>query len=228
MQRLGKLLEYRELTTEQAEKRSALIDEGHQDFDNEEYKPALAKYHQASVMNGGEAAIWCYLGLAYANLDLPHEAWRSYKLALVLAPDDTDTWWYAAEFLAEMEDYTLALAMLNKYMELETDATRLTEALQLEAFIREEAGPELTDAPDLSNWFGTNDPDEEAEAEANELPDMDAEDYPQIDNPAGFVASLSLQLTDMYGQCLKCGTRIPTDAPYCYNCHAPHIYGSQR
>jgi len=41
---------------------------------------------------------------------------------------------------------------------------------------------------------------------------------------AGFLADLTLQLTDRNSKCIYCGAVLPTDAPYCYNCKEPHLY----
>lgn len=44
------------------------------------------------------------------------------------------------------------------------------------------------------------------------------------DSEAEFIASLGLELTGMLEKCSKCSTGLPTDAPYCYSCLAPHFY----
>ena len=108
-----------------------LLAKGDEAFDAEEFEKALDFYHRATVLDGQDVNAWNALGMTYYNLDFPREAWRSYKLALHVDPDNLDSLWYAAEFLFNMEDYLLAKAFLTRYIERETEPERLANAKSL-------------------------------------------------------------------------------------------------
>ena len=239
----GLLLAPRKLSAKESAARAELISTGDAAFDREDYERALECYHRASALDGSEPEIWAFLGLTYANLDFPREAWRSYKLALTVDPEHTDTLWYAAEFLANMEDYLLAKLLLERYILRETDTNQLSLARELLANVSQHApagmeqrtakasvameGEDEDDFDEddsLEDSFENEDlvsdeddgefDDDELEASADEL-DVEEE---------AFVASLSLQLTGMESRCSNCGASIPLDAPYCYSCNAIQFY----
>lgn len=234
------MLAARELSTDEAAKRERLLAAGHEAFDGEDYARALDCYHRASVLDGSDAKVWGMVGLAYANLDLPREAWRSFKLALVCDPEDLDTQWYAAEFLYNIEDFVLARLLLERYVTRETDPARLEEAEEMLADVRRVAtdDDELRERP---RFTGSDDPDDLGEEE--ELAGFDIEDevesaaedadpdYDELvanahdeETEEQFTASLQLELTGMASRCPKCAAALPLDAPYCYSCLAPHLY----
>lgn len=236
----GGVLAARQLSTDEVAKRDRLLAAGHEAFDCEDYARALDCYHRASVLDGSDPRVWGLVGLAYANLDLHREAWRSFKLALVCDPEDLDTQWYAAEFLYNIEDFLLARLLLERYVTRETDPTRLEEAEEMLADVRRFAtdDDELRERP---RFTGSDDPDDSLEEE--ELAGFDIEDEvgtsadsadPDDDDldlielgeetEEQFTASLQLELTGMASRCSKCRSALPLDAPYCYNCLAPHLY----
>jgi tetratricopeptide (TPR) repeat protein len=236
----GGLLSKRQLSSTQKEKKSRLMEAGHEAFDAEEYTRALDCYHRASVIDSADAEVWAAVGMAYANLDLPQEAWRSYKLAMLCDPDDPKAMWYAAEFLFNIEDFRLAKIVLERYISLEEDALRLEEAHEMLSEASRLIGddddirdkPRFTGSDDLEEF---DEEDEELEGfevedessffeddEDSSLYDTDIEDE---DSDQEFIASLNLELTGMRAKCHKCSTPLPLDAPYCYNCLAPHLYG---
>jgi tetratricopeptide (TPR) repeat protein len=236
----GGVLAARQLSTEEAAKRERLLAAGNQAFDDEDYARALDCYHRASVLDGSDARVWGMIGLAYANLELHREAWRSFKLALVCDPEEMDTQWYAAEFLYNIEDFFLARLLLERYVTRETDAERLAEAEEMLADVRRLAtdDDELRERP---RFTGSDDPDDAGEEEELagfdiedevEIPADDADpDYDELEDgefgeetDEQFTASLQLELTGMASRCLKCAAALPLDAPYCYNCLAPHLY----
>lgn len=235
----GGLLSRRKLTEAQLLKKEQLMEAGHTAFDEEDYTRALDCYHRASVIDSADADVWSSLGMAYSNMDLPQEAWRSYKLAMLCDPDNTDTLWYAAEFLFNIEDFGMSLIVLERYISLEEDQAQLEEAREMLAEAQRQVGddddirdrPRFTGSDDLDDFEDDEDlegfeiedegdfadDDQELVAVRTDLDDDDADDE--------FVASLSLELTGMRAKCSKCSTPLPLDAPYCYNCLAPHLYG---
>jgi len=236
---VGGLLGRRKLGPDQLENKQRLIEAGHTAFDAENYARALDCYHRASVIDSADSQIWTALGMAYANSDLHREAWRSYKLALVCDPDNIDALWYAAEFLFNLEDFRLARVLLERYVGLEEDERRREEAREMLAEAVRQIGDDdvIRDRP---RYTGTVDPLEieeeddplegfEIEDDSRRFADDDDDDafVPGIvdfDDEQEFIANLNLELTGMKAKCQKCSTPLPLDAPYCYNCLAPHIY----
>ena len=240
----GGLLAKRQLSADEQEKKQRLLAAGHEAFDDEDFSRALECYHRASLIDSSDAAVWSALGMAYANLDLVREAWRSYKLALASDETHLDTIWYAAEFLYNAEDFALARVLLERYISLEEDALRREEAREMLADALREIGDD-DDIRERPRYAGSDDPEEDL-SEAEDLEgfevegedpadgDWDEEDeddyvdaYFEESADDEFVASLQLELTGMAAKCSRCGTGIPLDAPYCYNCRAPHVYGEE-
>jgi len=237
---VGGLLSPRALNAEDAEKKQRLVEAGNEAFDGEDYLRALDCYHRASIIDSSDGAVWCTLAMAYANLDMPREAWRSYKLALLADPDDLDTLWFAAEFLFNIEDFSISRVFLERYIGLEVDTHRQAEAHELlkEAVRQIGDDDEIRERP---RYSGSDDPDfgeEEAEDfegfefddENAELSDDDddLEDFfeTSLDEDQEFQATLSLELTGMRSKCSHCSVALPLDAPFCYSCLSPHVYGS--
>jgi tetratricopeptide (TPR) repeat protein len=238
----GGLLAKRQLSADEADKKQRLLAAGHAAFDEGDYARALDCYHRASLVDGSDAQVWSALGMAYANLDLVREAWRSYKLALASDETHVDTLWYAAEFLYNTEDFVLARVLLERYIALEEDPLRREEAREMLADAIREIGDD-DDIRERPRYVASDDPQHdqteaeelagfevEGEEQANEDWENDeAEDefeggyYEELAEDE-FVAGLQLELTGMAAKCSRCGTGIPLDAPYCYNCLAPHIY----
>lgn len=219
-----------------------LMAAGDSAFDDEDFEKALDYYHRATVLDGQDPAAWTALAMTYFNMEFPQEAWRSYKLALRADPDNTSTMWYASEFLFNMEDYELARALLERYVEREVDPERLLEAKDmLSECLREitvrggsvqsKGAPKPASDDDDDDWDEDDeipegfevDEDDEDQDDEDDLDDEFDEDAFDDDDDT-FVATLMLQLTGQDAQCANCATRIPTDAPYCYNCLAPHFY----
>ena len=236
----GGVLAARQLSADEVAKRERLLAAGHEAFDGEDYARALDCYHRASVLDGSDPKVWGMVGLAYANLELHREAWRSYKLALVCDPEDMDTLWYAAEFLYNIEDFLLARLLLERYVTRETDPARVEEAEEMLTDARRLAtdDDELRERP---RFTGSDDPDDSIEEEELagfviedevEIAADDADpDYVELDGSElgeeteeQFTASLQLELTGMASRCTKCASALPLDAPYCYSCLAPHLY----
>lgn len=218
-----------------------LMAAGDSAFDNEDFEKALDLYHRATVLDGQDPVAWTALAMTYFNMEFIKEAWRSYKLALRADPDNTATMWYASEFLFNMEDYELAKALLERYTERESDPERLLEAKDMLAEcerelamrgggskskpasrISEDEDDDEDEDEELPEGYEVEEEDEEDEFEDDDLDDMDDEDFDADDET--FVATLVLQLNGQEAQCENCATRIPLDAPYCYNCLAPHFY----
>jgi tetratricopeptide (TPR) repeat protein len=236
----GGLLSRRQLGPEQQEKKERLLGAGHEAFDEEQYARALDCYHRASLLDAADSDVWTALGMAYANLDLHREAWRSYKLALICDPDNVDALWYAAEFLFNMEDFLLAKAILERYIPLEAEVQRRAEADELLSEVLRQIGDD-DDIRDRPRYAGAEDLLELDEDDDDPLDGFEIDDEPQRprddyaeelaqlsgrdpDEDQDFIASLHLELTGMQAKCGKCSTPLPLDAPYCYNCLAPHIY----
>jgi len=236
---VGGLLSPRQLSDEDNNKKLRLIEAGNDAFDSEDYMRALDCFHRASVLDGSDGSVWCTLAMAYANLDMPREAWRSYKLALLADPDDTETLWYAAEFLFNLEDFSIARVFLERYIALEGDVRKQAEARELlkEAILQVGDDDDIRERP---RFTGSDDPeleDDEEDFEGFEFED-EADDLAEddddlddlfelpIDEDQEFQATLNLELTGMRSKCSNCSVALPLDAPYCYSCLAPHIYGS--
>jgi tetratricopeptide (TPR) repeat protein len=108
------------------------IEQGDGAFDAEDYETALEAYHAATLIEGHDPKLWSSLGLAYSNLGLRQEAWRSFKLALQVNKEGLATpLWYAGEFLFNEGDYPLAAVLLSRYAELEQDPEFVAEARRL-------------------------------------------------------------------------------------------------
>ena len=214
-----------------------LLAKGDEAFDAEEFEKALDFYHRATVLDGQDVNAWNALGMTYYNLDFPREAWRSYKLALHVDPDNLDSLWYAAEFLFNMEDYLLAKAFLTRYIERETEPERLANAKSLLEDVElgiqkqqeeeppdkdEELAEEEEDEKELPEGFEYEDDEEDEEYDDDE--EYVEDDELLDDEDETFVATLTLQLEGTDARCQNCSTRIPLDAPFCYHCLAPHFY----
>lgn len=232
------IITQQQLSEEEIKQKKRLLAAGDGAFDTEDFARALDCYHRASLLDGSDPVVWTSLGLAYANLDLVREAWRSYKLALIADGEALDTLWYAAEFLYNVEDFIVARPLLERYISLEDDPQRREEAMEMLAEVVRLIGDddEIRDRPvftgsDDSFELADNDIDDlEGFGVDDEGEDLDADnddDYTDDDVPYDdeqFVAGLQLELTGMGGKCPQCQTAIPVDAPYCYSCRAPHIY----
>lgn len=229
----------RQLVPEQQEKKQRLLAAGDEAFDQENFARALDCYHRATVIDSADSRVWALLGMAYANVDLHREAWRSYKLALVCDPDNTEALWYAAEFLVNMEDFLLAKAILERYISIEEQQSLREEAREMLSEVIRQIGDDdlIRDRP---RYTGTEDPleidDEDDPLEGFEIEDeagLEDDEYggesplhsvTDGDDEEEFLASLQLELSGMRAKCGKCSTPLPQDAPYCYSCLAPHIY----
>ncbi len=131
MWRIRQTLPLKAGSTSKATAKRELMAKGDKAFDAEDFEKALDYYHRVTVLDGQDSTAWNALGMTYYNLDFPREAWRSYKLSLQVDPENLETLWYAAEFLYNMEDFLLAKAFLNRYIEREIDPDRLGAAKSL-------------------------------------------------------------------------------------------------
>ncbi len=232
-----------EVKKEEKEKRSdekkyrKLLEAGDKAYDEEKYEEALELLNEASQIESQDPEVWNLLGLTYQALGHNREAWRSFKFALQADPNDLNTLWYAAHFLYEVEDYELALNMIERYIQLEDDPQERKEAESL----RDDIRYALKEREDFVPAVSTDEDEEEIEEEVpsdeftvlNELEDeeevededesWDIEEVEVMDEDE-FLADLTLQLTDRNSKCLYCGVSLPTDAPYCFNCKKPHLY----
>ena len=220
-----------------------LFDSGNASFDDGDYARALDSYHRITVLDPRDAAAWSALGLTLSNLDFPREAWRSYLLALNLAPSNPDTLWYATEFLFQIEDLALADLFLGRYLEVEQDAEKLGEARLMRSEIRAEAqsrGIELeaergAEAETLLASETNRDAFESDEAGAD--PELDVEDaddevvsqlsdeeLEELAVSGRFIPPLVLSLRGFGANCRHCGAHIPADAPHCWSCKMIHFY----
>jgi len=214
-----------------------LLRGGEEAYDSEDYQTALKLLNEASQLEADDSDVWALLGLTYQALGARREAWRSYKFALRADSEDTNALWYAAQFLFEEEDYELAMSFVTRYLELEDDPAERKEAESL----REEIAYHLSELADLAPKQVAPTGDELAAAEEDipsdkftVIDDLEEEDYEDDEweegapdaepEEPGFLADLTLMLTDRSSKCLSCGAALPTDAPYCYNCKEPHLY----
>jgi len=240
----GGLLQDKQLSESQLARKAELIEAGNTAFDDDELTTALDCYHRASIIDSSDAETWCLVGLAYANLDLNEEAWRSYKLALICDPDHLNALWYAGEFLFNNEDFVMARLLIERYANLEEDREKVEEAQEMLAECRRQTADEDL-APPVPAFAGSDDPDDDVDGDESEMDgfevhgqfddedddfdedeDYSADNYDD-DGEDRFIASLNLDLTSMRAKCTKCGVGLPIDAPYCYNCLAPHLYEVQ-
>ena len=238
----GGLLNKKQLTAKELEQKQRLIKAGDTAFDEDDLSKALDCYHRASVIDSSDANVWSLVGLVYSNLDFNQEAWRSFKLALICDPDHLDTLWYAGEFLFNNEDFSLAKLLLERYISLEEDRDKIEEARDMltecRRIISESGTGDFHAASIDPDYLGDEeDDDDPSELEGfvmeGEYPagedDFDADDEYDMDGVEEdyedkFIASLNLDLTSMRAKCTKCSVALPMDAPYCYNCLAPHFY----
>ncbi len=217
-----------------------LYGKGDEAYEAERFKDALKFLNKASQIYGDDPEVWNLLGLTYDALGCTREAWRSFKFALNADPNCLNTLWYSAEFLYDNEDYALALTMIERYIELETDPAERKEAESLREDIKYHLS---SDDPGPPKFGATVDAAEEEEEEVPEdeftvIDSFDEEDVsleeeeeewedepePTTMDEEEFTADLTLQLTDRNSKCIFCGSPLPTDAPYCYNCKEPHLY----
>jgi tetratricopeptide (TPR) repeat protein len=228
------------LNKEQQEKKDQLLDAGNEAFDAEAYQLALECYHKASLIDPGDAEVWSALGLAYANLEYPQEAWRSYRLALLADPENLNALWYSCEFLYNQENLDLCRLMLQRYLQLEEDNDARAEADELLQEVTHLLGEEAAlsahravgveaDADDVDEsedelpaGFDRED-DGSAPVNEDDFEDEDSEGDPDFDSGT-FYASVELRLGDLSSKCHNCATALPWDAPYCYACNAPCFY----
>jgi len=216
------------------DKYKALLTEGEQAFDAEDSRKALELLNEATHLNADDPLVWNLLGLTYEALGHDREAWRSFKFALRADQEDLHALWYAAHFLFEQEDYSLAMNFIKRYLELETDAAEIKEA----EHFKEDVDYHLRSLEDLNSGgnAATRFEDEveeeippdkftilDEDEDEPELEDIEDEELPPEETDQ-FQADLQLMLTDRNSKCLSCGTALPTDAPYCFNCRKPHLY----
>jgi hypothetical protein len=175
--------------------------------------------------------------MTYANLDFPREAWRSYRLALLADPENLNALWYSAEFLYNLEDFVLCQMILQRYLQLEDEPEQRTEAEELLGEVNHLIGEERelgvmvaddvedADEAELPEGF-----DEDEAKPVAAIADEDEDDDLVTDEDEvnlaeeRFVAGVELRLGDLQHRCRECGTALPSDAPYCYACHAPCFY----
>jgi tetratricopeptide (TPR) repeat protein len=227
------------LSSEQQATKDELIEAGNDAFDAEAYQAAFECYHKASLIDSGDPEVWNALGMTYANLDYPREAWRSYRLALQADPENLNALWYSAEFLYNLEDFYRCHMILERYLQLEDEPDQRQEAEELLSEVSHLIG----DEPPVAAVDGDDDAEE---AEGDVLPEGFEEDEAPARAPASedeeddddllaeededlaqseyFQANIRLRLNDLENRCRECGTTLPTDAPYCYACHAPCFY----
>jgi tetratricopeptide (TPR) repeat protein len=231
-----------DIASDNTELKAQLLEAGHAAFDNEDFTAALEQYHRACLLDPNDAAVWTALGLTFSNLEFPREAWRSYLLALHFEPENRNALWYSAEFLASMGDLDLALMLLERYMGLEDDPERRTEAQELQTQLKQEAqdhGLNLdagrrAAASDLlqgGSQAATGEllvHESEAETEGEAAPADIALSDEELEALAlsgqTFIPPLTLTLSGFEAVCPHCSLHIPRDAPFCWSCRMIHFY----
>ncbi len=245
-------ISHMKLSSKDEASKRLLLAEGNTAFDDDEFERALDCFHRASLVDGSDPEVWNLLGLTYTNLDFNQEAWRSFKLALQIAPDNLNSLWYSGEFLFGIEDMALTGLVLSRYVELEKDESKRNEALemlkeaQLELKESDDSGSptqfsaenydladEAEDADEFDGFEIDSDDDDDGDADGfGDSGGLDDEEFDGIEDSEildddQFVAHLSLQLERADSKCNTCQTAIPVDAPYCYSCKAPNFYESR-
>lgn len=229
------------LNSEQQKTKDQLFEAGNEAFDAEAYQAAFECYHKASLLDPSDPEVWNSLGLTYANLDYPREAWRSYRIALLADPESLNALWYGAEFLFNQEDFELCRVLLQRYLQLEEDAEARDEAEQLLQEVTHLVGedppalkPRASDDDsdddpgdgdaELPAGFGSEEADEPVSAKDDD--DFEDDEPVEVDLPdaGAFYASVELRLGDLSHKCPHCSAALPWDAPYCYACNAPCFY----
>lgn len=214
----------------------AMLDAGYQAFDDENYDDALVFFNQAAVQNQNSIEALNMLGLTYFNQGLLREAWRSFKLALKQDNDNRDTLFYSSDFLNNTGNFALAKSFVERYLGVEKEPNKQAEGVRLKGEIEqslaeeeeakaakaEEAEPESTEVEDTdaSPAEDMQEFEDDVAGEAEETDDFTDE----ADVEPGFIADMTLSLSDKTSQCQPCGTPLPRDAPFCYKCKRPHIY----
>jgi tetratricopeptide (TPR) repeat protein len=212
----------------------AMLDAGYQAFDDENYDDALVFFNKALVEKQNSIETLNMLGLTYYNQGRLLEAWRSFKLALNLDNDNADTLFYAADFLNNTGNYALAKSFAERYLKVEkspnkqADGVRLkgeieeslAEAREVEKARAEEEAATDVEQADVSPAEDMQEFEDDVAGEAEETDDFTDE----ADVEVGFIADMTLSLSDRTSACVACGTLLPRDAPFCYKCKRPHIY----
>jgi hypothetical protein len=224
-------------TANNTELKEQLLADGHEAFDASDFMRALDFYHRAALLDANDIAVWTALGLTFSNLDFPREAWRSYLLALNIEPSNANALWYAAEFLYEVEDLSLADLFLGNYLMVEEDPEKQQEGRQLRDEIRAEGkargisfddtrsadAQHMLDNPDQPTL--DDEPELAGNATASEDWSMSEDELEEAALSDGrFTPPLSLRLLGSEGFCQHCKLQIPLDAPYCWSCKMIHFY----
>ncbi|HZY31319.1 MAG TPA: carbohydrate binding domain-containing protein [Candidatus Methylomirabilis sp.] len=120
---------------DRAARRALLIDPGNDRFHTilatvhqyslllRDYPTALTHYHLALRSNPLDSASWLNLGKLYQKLDRPREADHALRLAVHLAPTDSNLAWEASLAYLEAEHLPEAIRTLTRYLSLSRDVT---------------------------------------------------------------------------------------------------------
>jgi len=90
-------------------------------YEEDEFDEAITYFTEVVRADPEHLDAFNMLGLTFAALELPREAWRSFKHAIRLKENDSNTHFYIADFLCDQGDYELAKEFAERYFKLEHD-----------------------------------------------------------------------------------------------------------
>ncbi|MEP0813732.1 MAG: hypothetical protein HRF49_03585 [bacterium] len=96
-------------------------------YEEDEFEDALELFNDVIRAEKDHHEAYNMLGLTFAALDMPREAWRSFKHALRTQENDKYTLFYVADFLADVGDYEMAKHFAERHLEQEEDPAEREE-----------------------------------------------------------------------------------------------------
>ena len=104
---------------------------GMNSYDEEEFEDALELFNDVIRAEKDHHEAYNMLGMTFAALELPREAWRSFKHALRTDENDKNTLFYIADFLADQGDFEMAKYFAERYLEMEHDKVEREEMTEI-------------------------------------------------------------------------------------------------
>ncbi len=122
------VVEESDLTADEIEE---AFSNGMASYEDDEFEDALESFNDVVRADNEHQEAFNMLGLTFAALDLPREAWRSYKHSLRIDDSDPVTIFYIADFLCDQGDYELAKDFARRHLEIEKDIEERQEMLAI-------------------------------------------------------------------------------------------------
>jgi tetratricopeptide (TPR) repeat protein len=130
----GDVVDDSDLTADEIEE---TFSNGMSAYEDDEFEDALEYFNEVVRADIEHQEAFNMLGLTFAALDLPREAWRSFKHALRIDGNDPATLFYIADFLCDQGDYELARGFSSRHLAVEKDEEEREEMQKVVARIQQ-------------------------------------------------------------------------------------------